>query len=233
MPPGRHSRLIDVTRPLDAATFVFPGDPPILIESALDPARGDPARVTRLSLGTHAGTHIDAPSHLPGLMGGVESWAPEALVGPALVVRVRGPVFGPRQAAALPRRMPPRLLLAGGPTLTPEAARMLVGRRVRLVGTDGNSIDPQDDDAMPAHRALLEAGVVVLECLDLSAAPSGPCGLMALPLRIPGADGAPARVILRVRSGGAPAPRPSPASKRRSRPAVGRRRRPASAPPAR
>lgn len=193
------TRLIDVTRPLSPKTFVFPGDPPIRMVTVLDPAQGDPARVTRLSLGSHAGTHVDAPCHLPGLAGGVDSLSLETLIGPAIVVKVSGGLFGRKEALALPKEIPPRLLLAGAPILSKSGAHALVQRGIRLLGTDATSIDPHDDDAMPAHRVLLSAGVIVVECLDLSFAPAGRCELIALPLRLPGADGAPARVVLRVR----------------------------------
>ena len=228
------TRLIDVTRPLGPKTFVFPGDPPIHMVTVLDPGKGDPARVTRLSLGSHAGTHVDAPCHLPGLVGAVDALSLDALIGEAYVVMVRGGLFGRREALALPKRIPPRLLLAGAPILSQNGARTLVQRGIRLLGTDATSIDPHDDDAMPAHRVLLSAGVVVVECLELSQAPAGHCDLIALPLRIPGADGAPARVVLRVRADAVPGlPPASRASTPRSRRVSTRRQRRGGTPPTR
>ncbi len=190
-------RLIDVTAPLGATTRVYPGDPPFHLEVAADPDRGDPARVSALHMGTHTGTHVDAPSHLPGGRGGVEVLPLQALIGPAVVVAARGPVVGAAEARRLARRAIPRILFRGAPLLSPEAAEQLAASRVRLVGTDGLSIDPADSRDFPAHRRLLGAGVVLLEGLDLSQAPPGRYTLFALPLLVPGADGAPARALLR------------------------------------
>ncbi len=190
--------FIDVTRPLGAKTRIYPGDPAPRIEVIADTSHGAPARHSMLHIPSHAGTHVDAPSHLPGGRGGVESLPLSALIGPALVVDAVGSTVRASEMRALPPSCE-RVLLRGEATLWPEAARALVERGVVLVGTDGLSVDPIGSADMPAHRALLEAGVVLLENLDLSAAPAGSYDLIALPLLVPGADGAPARVVLRPR----------------------------------
>jgi arylformamidase len=83
--------------------------------------------------------------------------------------------------------------------VSPEAARYLASRRLRAVGIDGPSIGPFNHGA-ETHRVLLEAGIWIIEGLDLARAPTGACGLICLPLRVVGGDGAPARAILRGRS---------------------------------
>ena len=72
-----------------------------------------------------------------------------------------------------------------------EAARLLVERGVRLVGVDYLSVGDED-----AHRVLLGAGVVPVEALDLRGVEPGAYELVCLPLRVVGADGAPARAVL-------------------------------------
>lgn len=178
---------------------MFPGDPSVEIALVSDPGRGDLARVTRLSLSAHAGTHVDGPNHVPASAEGpgVESVPLHALIGPALVVEASAPRVLPRHVRALPASAPPRILFRGAPVLSAEAARALVLRGILLVGTDGLSLDAVEDAALPAHVVLLQAGVAILECLDLSAAGPGRWELLALPLLIPGADGAPARAVLR------------------------------------
>jgi arylformamidase len=79
--------------------------------------------------------------------------------------------------------------------LTPEGARWLVDRGVRLVGADTLSIEP-DTDSYPVHRILLGAGVVIVEGLALAAVAPGPYEFVCLPLRIVDGDGAPARAVL-------------------------------------
>jgi arylformamidase len=173
--------------------------------------RGDVAAVSRLTLSTHAGTHVDPPAHfLPG--GATVDILPlDVLVGPAVVVDLSGggPIDAARLAAAVPGDDSGdgggrRLLLRTGaadevPTadgaLTEDAARWLVERGVRLVGADTLSIEPATD-TYPVHRILLDAGVVIVEGLDLFGVTPGRYQLACLPLRIAGGDGAPARAVL-------------------------------------
>ena len=83
--------------------------------------------------------------------------------------------------------------------VSPDGAQYLVSRRVRAVGIDGHSIGPFREGMAETHRVLLRAGIWIIEGLDLRRAPVGPCDFVCLPLRIVGADGAPARAILRPR----------------------------------
>jgi len=188
---------IDVTRAVRDGMRTWPGAPEIRVERVADTRRGAIANVSRIRMGTHTGTHVDAPCHLAGLRGGVERLPLAALVGPARVVQA-----GRRRLHAAdlpPARGARRLLLRGGSALLPDAAHRLAASGVRLVGTDAMSIDPDDAEDLPAHRVLLAAGVVVIESLDLAGAPPGRYDLIALPLLVPGADGAPVRALLRRR----------------------------------
>jgi len=114
--------------------------------------------------------------------------------------------LGPGDIPGLRRGGAGRILLRGRAALLPDAARRIARMGVVLVGTDGMSIDPAGDDDLPAHRILLEAGIVLIENLDLTHAPPGRYELIALPLLIPGADGAPVRALLRP---GKALPRPA------------------------
>lgn len=187
---------VDVSRPLHPDMETFPGDPGIIIELARSRAAGDPADVTRLDMGAHTGTHVDAPVHFVDGGGGVETLPLDALEGPALVLDAHASA-GELDAAAVGALDVPtgteRVLLAtGGAALAAEAAESLAGLGVRMVGVDQLSVGGPE-----THRVLFAAGVVVLEGLDLSAVAPGRYGLRCLPLLIPGADGAPARALLR------------------------------------
>jgi arylformamidase len=171
--------LIDVTRPIHPGMAVYPGDPGTQLELVAALAAGDDANVTRIDMSAHAGTHVDAPRHYVDGERSVDELPLEALVGEAAVVDAELPDV-------------PRLLFRGGRELTAEEAAALVERGVRLVGTEGMTIGNDD-----VHRTLLAAGIVILEGLDLSAAESGRYELLCLPLKLAGADGAPARVLLR------------------------------------
>jgi arylformamidase len=195
--------------------MVWPGDPPVSVERVAT-AEADGAAVSRLTLSSHAGTHVDAPAHVvPGGLT-VDEIPAETLRGVAWVVQVAGQghvSVADLQSLALPADCT-RLLIAtrnsAAPglsadvttfdewfaALTAEAARWLVERGLMLVGVDGPSVDPYEEGAGPAHHILLEAGVVVIEGLDLRSVRSGKYELLCLPLRLAGGDGAPARALL-------------------------------------
>jgi arylformamidase len=176
---------------------------------------GEPAAVSLISLGTHCGTHVDAPAHfIPGGVG-VDHLPLDALVGPCWVVAVDPQAHGRlliEPADLVPAAVGVERLLLKTPSgalwsdpafrrdfvgLSGAAAEWLARQGVRLVGIDYLSVDPYDADPYVAHITLLGAGVVVLEGLDLRTVPPGPYDLAALPLKLAGADGAPARVVLR------------------------------------
>lgn len=199
--------------PVRTGMIVYHGDPEVRIERVTDISRGDLANVSRMELGTHTGTHVDAPLHFIDGGPGAEQLPLDALIGPAVVADARG-AAGDVDAAALAALDVPagteRLLLRTRNEalwerdrfardyvgVAEDAARALVEMGVRLVGIDYLSIAPASDPA-PTHATLLEAGVVVVEGLDLREAPSGHYDLVILPLRIEGGDGAPARALLR------------------------------------
>jgi arylformamidase len=204
--------IYDLTVTLRAGMPTWDGEPgPVCRPIKRIGVDGEPAQVSLITLGSHTGTHADAPAHF--IPGGatVEQLPLEALVGPCRVVEVgAGPLIEPAdlEVCAIGAR---RLLLktASGSfwdstefrrdfvALSAVAAAWLVDQCVLLVGIDYLSIDPYDAEPAAAHLTLLGAGVVVLEGLDLRSVPPGEYDLTALPLKIAGADGAPARVILR------------------------------------
>jgi arylformamidase len=206
---------IDVSVPLEADMIIWPGDPPFRSELVKAMASGDTCNVSRLDFGAHTGTHIDAPGHfIPGAPG-VETTPLDALIGAAWVVDATA-IEGRIDRAALDRLDIPdgetRLLFRtangsitsngsfdeGFVALDADGASWMVERRPRLVGMDFLSI-ARFDDAVETHRALLGAGIVVLEGLDLREVRPGPYELICLPLRLVGCDGGPARVVLQPR----------------------------------
>ena len=156
-------------------------------------------------MSAHLGTHADAPSHVvPG--GAAAGALPlEAFLGMARVVDLPG--LGEVGADALPKRClgVPRVLFRTGGTafLAPLAAVRLAERGALLVGTDGASVDPDDAEDLPVHRALLSRGVLLLEGLDLTGVPQGDYRLIALPLSLTDLDAAPVRAVL-IREAGPP-----------------------------
>jgi len=211
--------VYDVTLPLRPAMPIWPGDPPVRIQPViLSDEKG--AQVSELVLGSHSGTHVDAPAHLLASGRGVDELDLEALLGPAWVIYLpeTAAITVKDLSAAVaahgldPDDLPPRLLLktrnsdrailSGDFTpdyvsLTVPAAHWLMAQGMVLLGIDALSVDPFDDPLCPVHHILLAHGVVIVEGLDLRGVTAGPYDLVCLPLRIPGGDGAPARVLLK------------------------------------
>jgi arylformamidase len=194
--------IFDISVPLREGMVTYPGDPVIKVERAASIADGSPVNVTRMDLGLHSGTHVDAPVHFREGAAGVDSMPLDALIGPCEVVEV--PDLTRESVALLPAgvervifKTPNSELWASDEfaedfaRLDGAGARLLVERGVRLVGVDYLSVG---DEA--AHHALLDAGVVPVEGLDLRGVGPGPYELICLPVLVMGADGAPARAVL-------------------------------------
>jgi arylformamidase len=204
------ARWVDVTVPIRHGMVHFPGDPEVVIESTEETHSWGICRVSKLSLGVHTGTHVDAPSHFDVPGGGVEAIPLAGLIGVARVLALRGPRIDPSVLEPHDVQAGERVLFKTSNSdrcwsndefvpdyvyVTKEGGRYLADRRVRAVGIDYLSLGGPDDG--PAtHRHLLGAGVCILEGLDLRRVGPGTYDLLALPLLIPGADGAPARVLL-------------------------------------
>lgn len=208
---------IDISVALRNGMPHWPDNPPVRIERTSDLACGDEVTVSHLSLGSHTGTHMDAPAHFLRGGKGLDEMDPAETIGPARVVPIRDPaVISRREIEAQGVVAGERVLFrtrnseAGWPErefmrdfvyLSTEAAQWLAARRVRVVGTDYLSIGGYGKNGPEVHRILLQAGIWIIEGLDLLAAPPGPCDLLCLPLKILGSDGAPARALLRPRGG--------------------------------
>lgn len=203
---------LDISVPIRNGMTVFEGDPAVALERVEAISQGAICNLSRLQFGVHTGTHIDAPAHFIDGAPGADAIPLDALAGSVLVVDA-GAVEGRLdetfvRSLAIPEGTE-RIIFktrnselwdregfaADFVGLTEGAARCLVTLGIRLAGIDYLSIAPFGD-AAPAHIALLEAGVVILEGLDLRQVKPGNYLLLALPLLIPGADGAPARALL-------------------------------------
>jgi arylformamidase len=205
--------LFDVTRPIHPGMAVYPGDPEVVVRRVSSIPTGAPANVSMLSLGSHTGTHVDPPLHFCEGAPAVDQLPLDVLIGPARLyeVAVRRQIDAASLAgldlAACPRVLFQVRTSSHGPQvcgrpgaagIAADAVEVLIQAGVRLVGLEDSSADPHESADFPAHRALLGAGVIIVEGLDLSAVSPGPYELLCLPLKLSGGDGAPARVILRA-----------------------------------
>jgi len=207
-------KIYDISLPISPAMPVWPGDPAVVLEKVSSMDAGAHDNVSRLACSVHTGTHVDAPHHFLNDHRTVESLALEILVGPAQVVQIPQDVKVVNaevlEKATLPAGTE-RLLLktsnsqlwergentffTGFVGISPDGADWLVRNGIKLVGIDYLSVAPYHQ-SIPTHRALLAAGIIILEGLDLSVINPGSYCLYCLPLKLVGSDGAPARVIL-------------------------------------
>lgn len=198
--------MIDITRPLHAGTPPWPGDTAFSFRLTWQMAAGASVNVGALTMGTHNGTHADAPFHyLPDGVA-IDAVDLSVFVGRATVVEVAG-ISRPELEPAI-RRCERVLLKTGAwrdpgvfprqyPVLQDGVATWLGGLGVRLIGLDVPSVDTVDSTDLPNHRALGAAGIYIIESLDLTGVDPGEYELIALPLKIAGGDASPVRAVLR------------------------------------
>jgi arylformamidase len=206
-------RIYDVSLGVSSGMTVWPGDPPVTLERVQKIAYGANANVSRLACGVHTGTHVDAPVHFIEGAKGIETLSMKVLTGRVHVVglpeaevldaptleaagidgRARRVLFRTRNSDYLARQVTDFQKDFVG--VDASGAEWLVRRGIQLVGVDYLSVAPYKQ-GRPTHVALLQAGVVVVEGLDLSQVAPGRYTLYCLPLKLVGSDGAPARVIL-------------------------------------
>lgn len=207
------SPWIDISVPLRTGMVHWPGDPPTRISRVQDLTRGDSCTVSRIDMCAHAGTHLDAPAHF--IQGGraIDDMPVDTGIGPARVIAIQDSNSITAQELAGHRiRRGERLLFKTRNSgrcwktddfspdfvsITPEAAGYLASRKVKLVGVDSLSAGSAQADGEETHRILLGAGVWIIEGLNLAKVEQGPVHLVCLPLKLEGAEGAPARAILR------------------------------------
>lgn len=208
-------KFYDATLPMHHEMVTFPGDPRFDITPLSRRSKGDDFNLSLISMGTHAGTHVDSPKHY--LQGGaaVDEIPLDVLVGPGIVLDMRGMAWIDDKAlATAPLGRHRRVLLKtdSGPLLssgrfhenfvylTQSGARYLIDKGVMLIGIDSLSIECSTNTGGQVHRMLLESGTVIVEGALLLEVPPGAYEIICLPLRIKCGDGAPARLLLRAKA---------------------------------
>ena len=212
--------IIDLTHTITPDTFVYPGTPrPAFSHTRTLTQNG--ARETLLQIGSHTGTHMDAPRHILPEGCGLDQLPPSQFCGRAAVIDVSHLGAGAIITAEFLHQQngylrtadyalfytgwekkwgTPAFLDEAFPVPDEEAARYLVSCGLKGVGTDAISVDPLSGTDYPAHKVLLGGGLVIVENLCLKKV-VGRKDVMffALPLKYAGADGAPVRAIAEFR----------------------------------
>jgi arylformamidase len=191
----------------------WPDNPPIVLERAMDIGRGDECNVSHLAMGVHTGTHMDGPVHFIHGAAGLDAMPLTATMGEARVIRIAD-----AHLVTVDELRPHRLqrgerillrtlnsdrcwqidtFVEDFVSISHPAAEYLAECGIQTLGIDYLSVGGYLDDGAMIHRTLLEAGIWIIEGLDLSAVEPGRYELICLPVKLHDSDGAPARAIVR------------------------------------
>ncbi len=208
-------KIYDITVPISSETPIYKSDPGVEISVFKSISGGSSANVSKITMGVHTATHVDAPNHFIDGAPRVHEMDPQKLVGPCRVIEIDesidgigpqhvGDITGVERVLFKTRNSgfwaEPELGFRTEYTyLLPETARLLADSEMVLVGIDYLSIEKSGSPGHPVHIALLEKEIVILEGVDLREVPAGDYEIICMPLKYIGAggDGAPARTMLR------------------------------------
>ena len=207
-------KIYDVSLTISPFLPTWPGDPGLVLEQFESMDKGARANVTSISSSLHLGTHVDAPHHFLNDGRTVENLPLDVLTGPCYVTQLPDGIDAITEEVLARTEVTSamkRILFGTSNShnwvkneskfqedfvaITEDGAEWLVKHGVQLVGVDYLSVAPYGDSE-GTHKVLLNAGVVIVEGLNLSNVVRGFYDLYCLPLKIAGADGAPARAIL-------------------------------------
>jgi arylformamidase len=203
-------KIFDVSVPISKDLIAYPGDPQVRIERKTSIENGG-SNLSRISLGSHTGTHVDPPYHFIQDGAKVDQLPLEILIGRARVVEVTAPCIDSEALKEFDFTADVRLIFKTRNSylwsrkefstefvyMTAGAALQLVDAGIKLVAIDYLSVDKFESEDFETHRVLLAAGVIIVEGLDLREVEPGDYEMICLPLRVRDGDGAPARVVLR------------------------------------
>ncbi len=202
--------IFDISKTLKEGLAIWPGDPEFLLDPVLRIKEGASSNVLSINMGTHTGTHIDAPLHVDDSGTDVIGISIRSFIGPARVVSIAvKECIEASDLASLDWQGVERVLFKTRASSIPEyffdrnfaylaeeASEFLAKKKILLVGTDAPSIDPFGSAELRSHKVLIHNGAAILEGIRLGNVPDGDYNLVCLPLKLAGADGSPVRAIL-------------------------------------
>ncbi len=208
-------KWIDISLTLKSNMVHWPGDPPFSIERVRVMDRGDTVNLSKITMGAHSGTHVDAPVHFIKGAKGVDRLLFDLLIGPARIIEIADTdTIKEKELAGHGIKKGERILLRTrnsikkilySDTFSEDfvymekgAAEFLVTRGIKTLGVDYLSVGGYKKNGSDVHRTLLNAEILVIEGLDLTEALPGDYNMICLPMKILGSDGAPARVIVKT-----------------------------------
>lgn len=193
--------LIDITSLLNQNTKIYPGDPEFKLKQIFTIEK-DGFNLCGLSLGTHIGTHIDAPLHFFNSKESIADLDLKYLITNAIVVDVSG-------LNSIDEKFISGLSLNGINSilfktdrkdiyLTKTGAQYIAGKGILIVATECLDIEDDTDNTFSVHKTLLSNNVLIVENIDLRNVKPGIYKFYCFPLKIENADGSPVRAILEL-----------------------------------
>lgn len=200
--------IIDITHPIYAGMSVYPGNPEVFTETKK--SQSGQSYISKITLGTHTSTHIDAGRHIDERLQSVDEIDLSILVGNCIVLDLTTVEYSIRLIDVKDKIKPgDRIILKTSNStrrfedqlnefiyLSPEAANYLSSLPIILIGIDAPSIKKKESTDNTTHRVFLENNIPIIESLNLTEVSAGEYLLTCLPLKLRGLDGAPVRAIL-------------------------------------
>jgi arylformamidase len=209
------NKWIDISLTLKSNMVHWPGDPPFSIEPVREMDKGDSVNLSKILMGAHSGTHVDAPVHFIKGAKGVDQILIDSLIGPARIIEIAdADAIKEEELARHEIKKDERVLLRTRNSINKilykdaftedfvyiekGAAEFLVACGIKTLGVDYLSVGGYKKNGPDVHRMLLDAGILIIEGLDLTKALPGFYDMICLPIKILDSDGAPARVIVKT-----------------------------------
>lgn len=203
-------KWVDITQPLTKTIAVWPGDTPYRFDLSFTKKQTGSVNIGQFTSSVHTGTHVDAPFHFDNEGEQIHQIDPNTYIGKAKIIDVTEHKIIDRSILEefdlggvnrLLLKTEKKRDLTTFPeefsVLDPDVGMYLKSLGIFLIGTDAPSVDPVDSKALSAHHSLYKNGVYILENLILSNVDPGEYELIALPLKLVGADGSPVRAVIR------------------------------------
>ena len=189
--------LLDITKNINRKTPVYDGDPPYILSRWFSIANGNEFNVSKIEIGSHFGTHIDAPRHFFDNGADVSQLDINRICGECIVVSVHGAIDKAfLMSLCLAEESRVLFKTQGRYGITKEGAEFLASLGTKVVGTDALDIEDVGNEDFFCHKILLGAGIPIIEGLELWDIKDGAYRLICLPLKMEGLDGVPVRVAL-------------------------------------
>ncbi|MBN2794293.1 MAG: cyclase family protein [Clostridia bacterium] len=201
-------KIYDITKTLNEDIAVWPGDQKFQRESESFELQGNIWHASRLSMSLHTGTHLDAHYHYDEKGKTIDQHDLSRYVGKCQVIDVSQrrdktislneiscEIVAKRVLFKTSRSVDAKIWEDDFRGFSPELIHFLHEKKVELIGIDSFSVDPYGEE-MPVHLLLGPYDIYNIEGLNLNEVEEGLYTLMALPLKLEGADGSPVRAIL-------------------------------------